>query len=69
MRLNTRTLKSYPDDAKFKNVRATFVYVGDRLLWLKWPKMTKKEILEERENEVRWGRRNLRWDGDPMEEL
>ena len=69
MRLNTRTLKNYSDDAKFKNVRATFAYVGDRLLWSKWPKMMKKEILEERENEARWGKRNLRWDGDPMEKL
>ena len=64
--MNTITLRKYADDALFKNVRATYAYVGDRLLWTRWSRpMTKKEVLEEREDEARWGRRNLRWEGEP----
>ena len=67
MRLNTITLKKYDDDQKFRNIRATYAYYGDRLLWSKWPELTKKEILEERKQEESFGRRNLRWDGEMVE--
>jgi hypothetical protein len=68
MRLNKITLKKYDDNQKFKNIRATYSCVGDRLLWEKWTVLTKAEILEEREKEKRYGRTNLRWDGDLVEQ-
>ena len=68
MRLNKITLKKYRDDQKFKNIRATYAYVGDHLLWTKFQELTKKEIMEERYQEESFGRRNLRWDGEIVEE-
>jgi hypothetical protein len=65
MRLNTRTLKIYLSDAKFKNVRGTYAYVGDRLLWTQIPGIvTKKEILEIRKMTEDFSKKNVRWEGE-----
>lgn len=64
MRLNKITLKNYDDSQKFKDIKATYSYIGDRLLWMRFKVLTKKEILEEREIEKSFGKKNLRWDGE-----
>ncbi len=65
MRLNTVTLKKYPDDQKIRNIRGTYAYVGDRLTWTRIPgPITKAEFLEERKQTEDFSRKNVRWDGD-----
>jgi hypothetical protein len=65
MRLNTITLKRYPDDQLIENIRGTYAYVGDRLLWEKITKpMTKKDFLEHRKATEDFSRQNVRWEGE-----
>lgn len=67
MRLNTRTLKNYPDDTKFKNVVGTFLQCGSRAIWGKIPGVvTKEQVLKERE----WALsscKGVRYDGELVE--
>ena len=62
--LNANTLRGYPDDAVFTDVRLTYALHGDRLLWTKFPSLTKAQILAERKRDQ--GRSGLRWDGYPQ---
>lgn len=64
MLLNANTLRSYPDDAVFTDIRLTYALQGDRLLWTKYPSLTKAQILAERKRDQ--GRSGLRWDGYPQ---